>query len=111
MDSNYNSETVIPAASNSDRKQRRMAASTNEMVKIASKDAGISLKESILLSYDKMIFHLNEHTNGFKYRAYWCKHNMLTTNKTHYQLVMTRDNKRHLAQILKNRVRDYVEGN
>ena len=59
MDSNYNSEAVIPAASNSDRKQRRMAASTNEMVKIASKDAGISLKESILLSYDKMIFHLN----------------------------------------------------
>ena len=59
--------------------------------------------------YGKMIFHLNEHTNGFKYRAYWCKHNMLTTNKTHYQLVMTRDNKRHLAQILKARIRDYME--
>lgn len=62
MDSNYNSEAVIPAASNSDRKQRRMAASTNEMVKIASKDAGFSLKESVLLSYDKMIFHLNTGT-------------------------------------------------
>lgn len=62
MDSNYNSEAVIPAASNSDRKQRRMAANTNEMVKIASKDAGITLKESILLSYDKMIFHLNAGT-------------------------------------------------
>ena len=54
MDSNYNSEAVIPAASNSDRKQRRMTASTNEMVKIASKDAGISLKESVLLSYCRL---------------------------------------------------------
>ena len=36
---------------------------------------------------------------------------MLTKNKTMYQLIMTRDNKRYLAQILKNRVRDYVEGN
>ena len=52
MDSNYNSEAVIPAASNSDRKQRRMAASTNEMVKIASKDVGISLKESVQISAD-----------------------------------------------------------
>ena len=56
-----------------------------------------------------MRFHLNEYTNGFKYRAYWRKHNMLTTNKTHYQLVMTRDNKRHLAQILKASIRDYME--
>ena len=34
---------------------------------------------------------------------------MLTKNKTKYQLVMTRDNKRRLAQILKNHVRDYIE--
>lgn len=62
MNSSYNSKAVIPAATNSDRKQRRMAASTNEMVKIVSKDAGISLKESVLLSYDKMTFHLNAGT-------------------------------------------------
>ena len=57
----------------------------------------------------KMVFHLNEHSDFFKYRAYWNKQNMLTKNKTYYQLVLTRDNKRHLAQIIKNRVRDYVE--
>lgn len=61
--------------------------------------------------YNKVIYHLNDHTGGYKYRFYWNKHNMLTKNKTMYQLIMTRDNKRHLAQILKNRVRDYVEGN
>ena len=34
---------------------------------------------------------------------------MITKNKTKYQLIMTRDNKRRLAYILKNRIRDYVE--
>ena len=57
----------------------------------------------------KMVFHLNEETNGFKYRYYWNKQNMLTRNKTYYQLIMTRENKRRLAYILKNRIRDYVE--
>ena len=45
MDSSYNSEAIIPAASSSGRKQKSKAVSTNEMVKIASKDAGIILKE------------------------------------------------------------------
>lgn len=57
----------------------------------------------------KMVFHLNEHTNFFKYRYYWDKHVMLTTNKTKYQLVMTRANKRRLAFILKHNIRDYPE--
>ena len=59
--------------------------------------------------YGKVIYHLNEITNGFKYRYYWNKKNMITKNKTKYQLIMTRDNKRRLAYILKNRIRDYVE--
>lgn len=59
--------------------------------------------------YGKPIYHLNEHSNGFKYRFYWNKKNMLTTNKTKYQLIMTRANKRRLAQIIKSRERDYIE--
>ena len=58
--------------------------------------------------YGKVIYHLNEITNGFKYRFYWNKKNMITRNKTKYQLIMTRDNKRHLSHILKNRIRDYA---
>lgn len=57
----------------------------------------------------KIMFHLNEHSNFFKYRFLWSKVNMLTKNKTKYQLVMTRANKRRLAYILKNRLRDYQE--
>lgn len=57
----------------------------------------------------KIVYHLNEITNGYKFRFYWNKYNMLVKNKTKYQLVMTRANKRRLAYILKNRIRDYVE--
>lgn len=57
----------------------------------------------------KIMFHLNEHSNYFKYRYYWNKQNMLTKNKTKYQLVMTRENKRRLAYILLHRLRDYTE--
>ena len=59
----------------------------------------------------KTIYHLNEHTNMYKYRFLWSKQNMLTKNKTKYQLIMTRANKRRLAYLLKNRVRDYIEIN
>lgn len=57
----------------------------------------------------KTIYHLNEHTNMYKYRFLWSKQNMLTKNKTKYQLIMTRANKRRLAYLLKNRIRDYIE--
>ena len=72
-------------------------------------------KKSLRIDYgetkrlNKLVFYDNAHCNYFKYRIYWSKLNMLTHNKTHYQLILTRDNKRHLAQIIKNRVRDYIE--
>lgn len=59
--------------------------------------------------YDKPIYHLNEHTGGFKYRFLWSKNDAIFINKSKYHLTMTRANKRRLAQILKNRERDYIE--
>ena len=56
----------------------------------------------------KIIFHLNEHSNGYKFRFYWNKKESLVTNKTKYQLVATRFNKRRLAQIIKNKEHDYI---
>lgn len=58
---------------------------------------------------DKVVYHLNAHSNGFKYRFYWSKQDAIVINKSKYQLVMTRANKRRLAQIIKNRERDYIE--
>lgn len=59
--------------------------------------------------YNKMIFLTNEHSDFYKYRCYWCKQDMLVTNKTKYQLNLTRANKRNLAQIIKNKIHDYEE--
>lgn len=57
----------------------------------------------------KVVYHLNEHSNFYKYRYYWNKQNMLNKNKTKYQLIMTRANKRRLAQIIKHKERDFLE--
>lgn len=58
---------------------------------------------------NKLVYLLNEHSNFYKYRCYWDKGDMLVKNKTKYQLIMTRANKRHLAQIIKNKIRDFEE--
>lgn len=57
----------------------------------------------------KAVYFINEHSDYYKYRFLWSKKNCLLTNKTKYQFVATRANKRRLAQIIKNRERDYVE--
>ena len=57
----------------------------------------------------KLIFHLNEHSDGYKYRIHWNKKDSNALNKSKYQLKLTRYNKRHLAQIIKNKEHDYVE--
>lgn len=58
---------------------------------------------------NKLVYLVNEHSDFYKYRLYWKKYDMLITNKTKYQLVLTRANKRNLAQIIKNKTHDYVE--
>lgn len=88
---------------------------TLQIVKHKPKSYATSGRMSLRMDYGeskklgKMVFHLNEHSNMYKYRYYWNKQNMITPNKSLYQLIMTRDNKRHLAQIIKNNIRDYVE--
>ena len=59
--------------------------------------------------YDKLILLDNQHSDGFKMRAWWNKIDMLVPNKSKYQLVMTRANKRRLAQCIKQRLCDYEE--
>lgn len=57
----------------------------------------------------KPVWNFNDHSNGWKYRFYWYKKNLLINNCTKYQLVMTRTNKRRLAAIINNKERDYIE--
>ena len=59
---------------------------------------------------DKMIYHLNEHSDGYKYRLYWSKQPFSFTNRYKYQLSFTRANKRQLAQLIFNN-KDYLDIN
>lgn len=58
---------------------------------------------------DKAVYFINEHSNYFKFRFLWSKKESMLINKTKYQFVATRNNKRRLAQIIKNKEHDYEE--
>jgi len=57
----------------------------------------------------KYIYHLNEHTRGFKYFFHWQKKRKKIKNLFYYRLVMTRTNKRLLAKLIKTGKYDYFE--
>ena len=50
----------------------------------------------------KKVFHVNDHSNYYKYRFCWSKLYRHFKNKSNYRLVFTRDNKRRLAKIIKS---------
>ena len=58
--------------------------------------------------YNKKIYCLNEHTDGFRYFFYWSKPNNYK-HKYLYRLVFTRQNKRKLAKLIKEYNKDYFE--
>jgi len=56
----------------------------------------------------KRIYNFNEHTAGFSYKFFWTKPYRVV-NKFTYRLVFTRQNKRYLAKVIKQKKRDYFE--
>lgn len=57
----------------------------------------------------KPVYLLNEHSDYYKYRFHWSKKGCLLTNKGKYQFIACRQNKRDLAQIIINNLKDYPE--
>ncbi len=57
----------------------------------------------------KRIINNNEHTGGYKYTFRWCKQKVRLMFIHFYRFIPSRRNKRHLAYILNNRIRDYFE--
>lgn len=57
---------------------------------------------------NKPVYFINEHSDYYKFRFLWSKKDCLLKNKTKYQFVASRANKRRLAQIIKNREHDYL---
>jgi hypothetical protein len=50
----------------------------------------------------KRLFHLNSHTDNFRYKFLWSKVKVLVENKTLYALRMTRENKRAVHKSILN---------
>lgn len=77
--------------------------------KTLSKDS-LSVDYAVSKWYDKKIYHLNEHSDGYKYRLYWSKIPRTFPNRYKYQLSLVRDNKRKLARLIFNK-QDYIDIN
>ena len=58
---------------------------------------------------NKLVYHINLHSNFYKFRFHWDKHSMMTPNKSKYQFIASRANKRKLAQTIKHGLQDYRE--
>lgn len=59
---------------------------------------------------EKRIYHLNEHSNGYKYRLFWSKLPRTFPARYKYQIQLVRERKRHLAQLIFNK-QDYININ
>ena len=76
----------------------------------ALNDKSLSVDYKASREYDKRIYHLNEHSNGYKYRLYWSKIPRTFPDRYKYQLSFVRQNKRRLAQLIFNK-HDYLDIN
>ena len=57
--------------------------------------------------FNKKIYHLNEHSDGYKFRLYWSKIPKVFPDRYKYSLSLVRQNKRKLAQLIFNK-HDYI---
>ena len=73
-----------------------------------SKSLSVDYKAS--KEYGKKIYHLNEHSDGNKYRLYWSKIPKTFPQRYKYTLGLIRQNKRKLAQLIFNK-KDYIDVN
>jgi len=57
----------------------------------------------------KCVYHLNEHSSGYKYFYQWDKYRSRVKKLLLYRFQLTRDNKRRLAKLIKSGDYDYYE--
>lgn len=67
----------------------------------------LSIDYKVSKELEKHIYHLNEHSDGYKYRLYWSKSVRTFPDRYKYQLSFVRQNKRYLAQLIFNN-NDYL---
>lgn len=58
----------------------------------------------------KRVYHLNDHSDNYRYKWYWKKSNAIVQNKSLYSFTASRANKRELAKLIMTDSRiDYFE--
>jgi hypothetical protein len=62
---------------------------------------GKTMQEIKLIHPKKVVYFLNEHTDGYRYLLYWNKKGSNAINRKVYSVRFTRDNDRLLAKVLK----------
>lgn len=70
-------------------------------------DKSLSVDYKTSKELNKKIYHLNEHSDGYKYRFYWSKNTNTIPDVYKYQVQLVRKNKRDLAQLIFNK-HDYI---
>lgn len=70
-------------------------------------DKSLSVDYKTSKELNKKIYHLNEHSDGYKYRFYWSKNTNTIPDIYKYQVQLVRKNKRDLAQLIFNK-HDYI---
>ena len=73
-------------------------------------DQSLSVDYQASKEYNKRILHLNEHSDGYKYRLHWSKLPRTFADRYKYQLSLVRQNKRKLAQLIFDK-HDYIDIN
>lgn len=73
----------------------------------STKSLSVDYKLSKELGYK--VYHLNLHSDGYKYRLYWHKEIACNFSIYRYSLNFVRACKRELARIIKNKLTDYPE--
>jgi len=87
---------------------KRLGTIRVKKVKMSFKEgSSCKIDWAMTKKYNKKIYHMNDHTNNYRYRFYWQKDSCNAVNKTAYCYEATRKNKRRLAYLLKNNLTDY----
>lgn len=63
---------------------------------------GKSLKELKPIRGKQVVYYLNEHTDGYRYKFYWNRRGSNARNRGIYSIIFTFTNNRHLASVLKS---------
>lgn len=77
--------------------------------KVIPGKVGMSVDWVLYEKYGKLIRHLNEHSNGYKYNFKWNKGTCKFRNNVMYRLTMVRNMKRTLARYIIDLKKDYME--